>query len=57
MIFAIGIMMILAGKIIRMYFVHAWFTDWRDHTANSLISVGAGMALISLLEFASRYLI
>lgn len=57
MIFVIGVVMIFAGYIIGLHFVHDWITDWRDHTANSLVLVGGGMCIISLLEFASRYLI
>ena len=57
MIFAIGVVMIIVGNIINLHFVHDWITDWRDHMANSFVLVGGGMGLISLLEFASRYLI
>lgn len=57
MIFSIGVVMIIVGNIINLHFVHDWITDWRDHMANSFVLVGGGMGLISLLEFASRYLI
>lgn len=56
MIFSIGAVMIVLGYIVVCY-VSPWITDWRDYTAMSLVCIGIVLSLISLLEFASRYLI
>lgn len=56
MIFSIGVVMIVLGYIVVCN-VSPWTTDWRDYTAVSLVGVGIVLSLISLLEFASRYMI